>query len=142
MVKLAFNHYMQFCNATMVATCFSIQSLLFCKGILIWHILTSAFFFFREQALKIVLLRSSAPDNVPHRLIWSPHIPLPEEEEEEQEICTIVLTHGTDVSVRPCLLLCMIGVEYLCRSLHAVYAKNLCLYELVHNYASGFRLKY
>lgn len=42
--------------------------------------------------------RSSSPDNLEHRLVWSPHVLPPDEEEEEQEICNIVLSHGSDVS--------------------------------------------
>lgn len=52
-----------------------------------------------DAALKIVIQRSSTVQNVAHRLTWSPHVPLPEEEEEEQEICNIALTHGTDIEV-------------------------------------------
>jgi hypothetical protein len=55
-------------------------------------------FFSSDTAPKIIVQRSSTVQNIPHRLIWSPHVPLPEEEEEEQEICFIVLSHGADVS--------------------------------------------
>lgn len=52
-----------------------------------------------REALKIIIQRSSTADNLEHRLMWSPHVPLPDEEEDEQEICNIVLTHGSDVSL-------------------------------------------
>ena len=33
-----------------------------------------------------------------HRLVWNPHVPTQEDDDEEQEICNIVLTHGKNVS--------------------------------------------
>lgn len=51
-----------------------------------------------RDCLKVIIQRSSAPDAVEHRLMWSPHVPSPAEE-EEQEICNIVLSHGNDVSI-------------------------------------------
>ena len=53
----------------------------------------------RDAALKITVHRSSAPVEVRHRLVWSPHVPLSEEEEEDQEVCNIMVTHGSDVSI-------------------------------------------
>ena len=57
------------------------------------------FCFSSETALKIVIHRSSTAQDIAHRLTWSPHVPLPAgEEEEDPDICNLVLTHGTDVS--------------------------------------------
>ena len=53
---------------------------------------------YRDTALKIIIQRSSTPDGTDHRLVWSPHVPLPEGEEDEEEVCNIVLTHGCNVS--------------------------------------------
>lgn len=62
---------------------------------------SATFFFNHRETLKIIIQRSSVPDDIEHRLTWSPHVPSPDEEEDEQEICNIVLTHGSDVSSPP-----------------------------------------
>ena len=50
----------------------------------------------------IVIRRSSTPETCEHRLIWSPHVSSQEEDEEEQDICNIVITHGNIVSLHMC----------------------------------------
>ena len=70
-----------------------------------WAIHTSSFLFrgdkcfCRDSALKLAVRHSSTPVSSDHRLVWSPHVPLPDDDEEEQEICNLVVTHGTDVSL-------------------------------------------
>ena len=68
------------------------------------YIPTLASVLFCREALKIIIQRSSTADNLEHRLMWSPHVPLPDEDEDEQEICNIVLTHGSDVSLENAIL--------------------------------------
>lgn len=56
--------------------------------------------FIISEALKIIVSRNTddmfRPDNLEHRLVWSPYIP--QEDDEEQDTCCIVVTHGNDVS--------------------------------------------
>ena len=54
-------------------------------------------YFFRKD-YKLKINHSPTPDNLEHRLIWSPHVPSSDEDEEDQDICNIVLTHGNNVS--------------------------------------------
>ena len=51
-----------------------------------------------SEGLKVVLQRSSVPEFCEHRLVWSPHVlSSQEEEEEEPEICHLVVTNGCEV---------------------------------------------
>ena len=53
------------------------------------------------MALKVAISRNKenmfTPDGLDHRLVWSPFVP--QEDEEEQDTCNIVVTHGNDVEV-------------------------------------------
>ena len=60
-----------------------------------------------SEALKVIITHPADmvfdPDSVfetkrveHHRLVWSPYVP--QEDEEEQDTCNIVVTHGNDVS--------------------------------------------
>ena len=54
-----------------------------------------------SAALKAAISRNKenmfTPDGLDHRLVWSPFVP--QEDEEEQDTCNIVVTHGNDVEV-------------------------------------------
>ena len=63
-----------------------------------------------RDAMKVTVQQGSVVLPGEHRLMWSPHVMSDEEEDDEQDICNIVITHGNYVSPKKqCYLQCSVA---------------------------------